>query len=234
MVEDRGSDIVDEDTAPASGPRTVLFDFDGVVLRGDAFETFVRMRLDRAPWRKLLGLALSLPLLPTVPFTRRWVNKAFIASSLVGLSEDAYHGLARAHGEMLVRQPRRFHREALMRLRRHVAEGDRVLVVTGCEEHLVTTIFAELGLDGLPILASKLRPGRLGLRVQLHNVGTRKLESLKGAGIEPPWAVAYGDSHWDLPMLREAEEAVLVNATPKWCKRVERVLGRSVTRVHWH
>jgi phosphatidylglycerophosphatase C len=234
MVEDRGSDLVDEAASPDAGPRTVLFDFDGVVLRGDAFETFVRMRLARAPWRKLLGLALSLPLLPTVPFTRRWVVKVFVASSLIGLSEDAYRELARAHGEMLVRQPRRFHREALARLRRHLADGDRVLVVTGCEEHLVRTIFAELGLDGLPILASKLRRGTLGMRVQLHNVGTRKIASLKAAGVEPPWAVAYGDSHWDLPMLREAGEAVLVNATPKWCKQVERALGRSVTRVHWH
>ncbi len=234
MDENRCIDSVADDAAPGAGPRTVLFDFDGVLMRGDAFETFVRMRLDRAPWRKLVGLALSLPLLPTLPFTRRWVNKAFIASALLGLDEDGYRAHAQAHGQMLVRQPRRFHREALTQLRRHLADGDRVLVVTGCEEYLVRTIFVELGLEGLPILASRLRPGPLGLRVALHNVGVRKLESLKGAGIEPPWAMAYGDSHWDLPMLHAAEEAILVNATPKWCKRVERTLGRSVTRVHWH
>jgi phosphatidylglycerophosphatase C len=234
MPQNRGTTAVDAAEPVIEGQRVVLFDFDGVVLRGDAFETFVRMRLDRAPWRKLLGLAMCLPLLPTMPFTRRWVNKAFISSALMGMNEDAYRDLARAHGERLVRQPRRFHREALTRLRRHLADGDRVLVVTGCEAHLVQSIFAELGLDGLPILASRLKAGPLGMRVALHNVGRRKVESLQTAGIEPPWAVAYGDSHWDLPMLREAEEAVLVNATPKWCKRVERVLGRSVTRVHWY
>lgn len=214
--------------------RMVLFDFDGVVLRGDAFESFVRTRLDRAPWRKLLGLALCLPLLPTLPFTRHWIAKAFVASVLLGLSGDDYRRLAREHGMTLVRQPRRFHREALTRLRQHLADGDHVMVVTGCEEHLVRSIFDELGLGGLPILASRLRPGRLGMRVELHNIGRRKVETLKAAGVEPPWAVAYGDSQWDLAMMREAEEAVLVNATPKWCKRVERTLGRSVTRVHWN
>jgi phosphatidylglycerophosphatase C len=45
--------------------------------------------------------------------------------------------------------------------------------------------------------------------------------------------VAYSDSSQDLPMLARAGEAVLVNATPKLCKRVEKALGRSVTRVEW-
>jgi phosphatidylglycerophosphatase C len=45
--------------------------------------------------------------------------------------------------------------------------------------------------------------------------------------------VAYSDSSQDLPMLALAAEAVLVNATPKLCKRVEKALGRSVTRAEW-
>jgi len=219
---------------PAAGRRLVLFDFDGVLMRGDAFTSLVRRRLDRSPWRKLVGLALSLPLLPTLPFTRYWVAKAFVTSALLGLSDEAYRDLARTHAGHLVRQPRRFHREALSGLRRHVAGGDHVIVVTGCEEHLVRGIFAELGLDGLPILASRLRPGRLGMRVEWHNVGRRKLETLTAAGVSPPWAMAYSDSIQDIPMLREAAEAVLVNATPQCCKRVEQALGRSVTRVHWY
>jgi len=34
-------------------------------------------------------------------------------------------------------------------------------------------------------------------------------------------------------MLALAAEVVLVNATPKLCKRVEKALGRSVTRAEW-
>ncbi|KGI76904.1 haloacid dehalogenase-like hydrolase [Oleiagrimonas soli] len=231
MHEDRGTEA---GTEAVAAQRIVLFDFDGVVLRGDAFAAFVRARLQRRRWRKWLGLSLCVPLLPTLLFTRRWAVKALIFAVLCGLREDDYRRLAQAFGVELVRQPRRFHREALTRLRQHLAEGDRVMVVTGCEETLVRSIFDELGLRDLPILASRLRSGPLGMRVQLHNVGVRKIESLQAAGVQPPWAVAYGDSAYDLPMLRAADEAVLVNASPKWCKRVERVLGRSVTRVHWH
>lgn len=232
MSENRDTGGVSAD--PSVERRTVLFDFDGVLLRGDAFAEFVRARLERARWRKGLGMVLAVPVLPTLLFTRRWVERVFIFATLAGLSEARYRELALAFGAELARQPRRFHREGLTRLRRHMAEGDRVLVVTGCEEILVRSIFDELGLRDMPLLASRLKPGRLGMRIALHNVGVYKVRSLQGAGVEPPWHMAYGDSHWDLPMLREAQEAVLVNATPKWCKKVERTLGRSVTRVHWH
>lgn len=213
--------------------RTILFDFDGVIMRGDAFAEFVRARLRRARWRLVPGLLLALPLLPTLPFTRKWVIRAFVFAVLCGLSGKAYRQLACDFGYELACQPRRFHREALTRLRGHLADGDRVMIVTGCEETLVCSIFDTLGLKGLPILASGLRSGWLGMRVQLHNIGSHKLQSLKEAGIEPPWAVAYSDSVHDLPMLRGAHEAVLVNATPKRCKHVEQALGRSVSRVHW-
>lgn len=218
---------------PPDAVCTALFDFDGVLMRGDAFGLFVRASLRRARWRYALAVLLALPLLPSLPFTRHWVVRAFVSAVLLGLSEPRYRRLAAEFGDALARQPGRFHREALTRLRRHVAEGDRVLVVTGCEETLVRSIFDALGLVDIPLLASRLKPGMIGMRVALHNVGVRKLESLRTAGVLPPWDVAYGDSVNDLPMLREAREAVLVNASPQWCKQVEQVLGRSVTRVHW-
>ncbi|MGH8126464.1 MAG: haloacid dehalogenase-like hydrolase, partial [Rhodanobacteraceae bacterium] len=60
----------------------------------------------------------------------------------------------------------------------------------------------------------------------------RKVELLAQHGIEA-WHIAYSDSRQDLPMLALAAEAVLVNATPKLCKRVEKALGCSVTRAEW-
>ena len=227
-------DVAPPTRQAARAPRTVLFDFDGVLLRGDAFALFVRARMQRARWRLLLGMLLGVPLLPTLPFTRRWVVRAFVTATLACQSERRYRQLARDFGGELARQPRRFHRDALTRLRQHQAEGDRVLVVTGCEEHLVRGIFDSLGLVDMEILASRLKPGLLGMRVSLHNVGRRKLESLRAHGVEAPWDVAYGDSVHDLAMLREAREAVLVNASPARGKRFEQVLGRALTRVHWY
>jgi len=229
--QDRGCP---DNTGPVPGVRTVLFDFDGVIIRGDAFAAFVRARLRRSRWRACLAVLLAVPLLPTLPFTRWPVARACVAAALAGLSVTAYRELACGFAAELVRQPRRFHREALTRLRRHLAGGDRVIVVTGCETTLVHAIFDELGLPGQHILASHLKPSGWGMRVALHNIGQRKLESLAKAGVAPDWDVAYGDSAHDLPMLGKAREAVLVNPSPAWCKRVEQSLGRSVTRVHWY
>ena len=212
--------------------RVVLFDFDGVLIRGDTFAMFMRDRYARVRWRKGLVLVLSPWFLLTLPFSRRRVLRSLVHLGLLGLDEARYRDLARAFAVALVRQPGRFCREGLSALRRHQAAGDRIVIVTGCEESLVRGVLAELGITDVEVLASQLRPGRLGMRSEWHNVGRRKVELLARHGIEA-WQVAYSDSSQDLPMLALAAEAVLVNATPKLCKRVEKALGRSVTRAEW-
>jgi phosphatidylglycerophosphatase C len=212
--------------------RVVLFDFDGVLIRGDTFAMFMRDRYARVRWRKGLVLVLSPWFLLTLPFSRRRVLRSLVHLGLLGLDEARYRDLARAFAVALVRQPGRFCREGLSALRRHQAAGDRIVIVTGCEESLVRGVLAELGITDVEVLASRLRPGRLGMRSEWHNIGRRKVELLARHGIEA-WQVAYSDSSQDLPMLALAAEAVLVNATPKLCKRVEKALGRSVTRAEW-
>jgi phosphatidylglycerophosphatase C len=212
--------------------RVVLFDFDGVLIRGDTFAMFMRDRYARVRWRKGLVLVLSPWFLLTLPFSRRRVLRSLVHLGLLGLDEARYRDLAQAFAVALVRQPGRFCREGLSALRRHQAAGDRIVIVTGCEESLVRGVLAELGITDVEVLASRLRPGRLGMRSEWHNVGRRKVELLARHGIEA-WQVAYSDSSQDLPMLALAAEAVLVNATPTLCKRVEKALGRSVTRAEW-
>jgi len=212
--------------------RVVLFDFDGVLIRGDTFAMFMRDRYARVRWRKGLVLVLSPWFLLTLPFSRRRVLRSLVHLGLLGLDEARYRDLAQAFAVALVHQPGRFCREGLSALRRHQAVGDRIVIVTGCEESLVRGVLAELGITDVEVLASRLRPGRLGMRSEWHNIGRRKVELLARHGIEA-WQVAYSDSSQDLPMLALAAEAVLVNATPKLCKRVEKALGRSVTRAEW-
>lgn len=216
----------------ATAPRVVLFDFDGVLVRGDTFAMFMRDRYARARWRKMLALLLSPWFLLVLPFSRRRVLRSLVRLGLLGLGEVRYRDLARAFAAALVRQPGRFCREGLGALRRHQADGDRIVIVTGCEESLVRGVLAELGVSDVEVLASRLRAGRFGMRPDWHNVGRRKVELLAQHGIEA-WQVVYSDSSRDLPMLALAAEPVLVNATPKLCKRVEKALGRSVTRAEW-
>ena len=224
--------VPDTTEVTASATRTVLFDFDGVLIHGDAFSLFMRERYERSVLRKLAVL-LALPwLLLVLPFSRQQVARSLVHIALMGLSERRYQAVAQAFAASLVRRPRQFSRDGLQALRRHQAEGDRVIVVTGCEHVLVSQILDQLGLSGIEVLASQLRPGMLGMRVKLHNLGRRKPALLAALGVKE-WHIAYSDSLVDVPMLKPAGEAVLVNGTPKLCKKMEKALGRTITRVDW-
>jgi phosphatidylglycerophosphatase C len=222
----------DAPTAADAPPRVVLFDFDGVLIRGDTFYLFVRARYARAPWRVVLALLCAPLLLAQLPFSRRVVLRTLVRVALLGLDGKRYQAVAGEFAAALVRRSRPFCRAGLRALRRHQAAGDRVLVVTGCEHVLVDAIFQQLGLTQLEVLASQLRPGWLGMRLARHNVGARKVQLLAQHGLTA-WQMAYSDSRRDVPMLRAAIEAVLVNGTPALCKKVEKALGRAITRVEW-
>ncbi|MHA6205098.1 HAD family hydrolase [Dyella soli] len=212
--------------------RTVLFDFDGVLIHGDAFYLFMRERYQRSLLRKL-AVVLALPWMAVVaPFSRKLALRSLVHIGLLGLNEGRYKAVAHAFAATLARRPRQFSRDGLQALRRHQAAGDRVIVVTGCEQVLVTHVLEQLGLAGVEILASQLRPGLLGMRVKLHNIGRRKPAQLAALGVKE-WQVVYSDSLVDVPMLKPAAEPVLVNGTPKLCKKMEKALGRTITRVDW-
>lgn len=215
-----------------AGRRVVLFDFDGVLLHGDAFYLFVRDRYARSLWRKGLALLCAPLLLLLMPFSRRWPLHVLVRIALLGLGERGYRAAADGFAMTLARRPRQFCRDGLRSLRQHQTLGDRVIVVTGCEHALVSGILRELGLSGLEVLASQLGTGWLGMRPLWHNVGRRKVQALARHGVTA-WQVAYGDSMFDVAMLKPAEEAILVNATPKLCKKVEKALGRTIRRVEW-
>ncbi len=216
----------------ASALRVVLFDFDGVLIHGDAFYLFIRDRYSSSLWRRLLALWSTPLLLPLLPFSRRLPVRVLVRIALLGLGEQRYRLAAHAFAASLARRSRHFSRDGLRNLRQHQMRGDRVIVVTGCEHTLVSSILRELGLDNLEVLASTLRPGRFGMRPLRHNVGPRKVQALAEHGVST-WHVAYGDSMYDVAMLKPAAEAVLVNGTPALCKKVEKALGRAVSRVEW-
>jgi phosphatidylglycerophosphatase C len=219
-------------TSEAASPRVVLFDFDGVLFRGDAFYLFMRERYRRSWWRWLPALLVAPLLLLLLLFSRRLPMHVLVRIALLGLGDQRYRQAAEVFAASLTRRSQQFHRDGLQVLRQHQQQGDRVIVVTGCEHTLVSGILQQLGLTHLEVLASQLRPGWLGMRVQWHNVGRRKVQALAKHGLSA-WQVAYGDSMYDVAMLKIAAEPVLVNGTPTLCKKVEKALGRSITRVEW-
>lgn len=233
MLTGDKTDVATEVGSDDDVSRTVLFDFDGVLFHGDSFSMFMRDRYQQSFWSKLLAV-LTMPWwLTCALFSRWWAARALVHVALFGMGQKRYQQLAEAFADQIVRRPRQFHRDGLQALRKHVADGDRVIVVTGCEQVLAARLLSQLGLSEVGVIGSQIKPGWSGMRIKLHNVGRRKVQSLAAQGIKS-WRVAYGDSMLDLQMLKQAREAVLVNGTPKLCKRMERAMGRSVTRVAWY
>jgi phosphatidylglycerophosphatase C len=214
---------------PTAPRRTVLFDFDGVLVRGDAFGHFLRERILASRWRHALALLvapIALPLLRThrgVPFATRvfsWISR-------VGADADVYAQQLHDFAQRLARDPAREIGDGIAALKCAHAAGDRVVVVSGNIESLVREVLANHGLADVEIVASKQEPA------PRHCIGHAKLAALARIGVLPPWDIAYSDSLLDLPILRHARRAVLVNARPRLREEVARRLGREPEHVHW-
>lgn len=213
----------------------VLFDFDGVLFKGDSFAAFLRDRCKRQWWR----VALASPLLVVAsPFvlvrrTRPRTMNFLVRLALLGTSMPRYRRLAQDFGSALARDARHFSRPALEALNAHRHQGARVIIVTGSEETLARAMLDGLGLPEVELVASTLAPGRLGPRVGVHNVGFQKAHQLRLRGVRAPWDVAYGDSFADLDMLAAARSAVLVNPDRALLARMSSRLKHRLSVIEW-
>jgi phosphatidylglycerophosphatase C len=209
-----------------SDPRVVLFDLDGVLTRRDTFETLVVRRLRTSRWR----LAAAVPALPLLTLTARhpeWrgrVSRHLVRLALRGLSLDQARDLAIATGAEFARTPAWLNQELVERARGHLAEGDRVLVVTATEEHLARTLLDAVGLADVELVASGLARVAGGVGLRPHAYGRGKLRALRDRGVPLPWAVLYTDSLADEPVMRHVEEVVLIDPSPSLVRRTRRRL----------
>lgn len=222
-------------TSNLDAQRLVLFDFDGTLLHGDAYTMFIRAQYRRAWWRGLLVLPVA-PVLLAISLTHRGRHaaaRAMVRLALLGTDERDYRARAEDFGRELARDSRLFSRLGISTLRRHMHAGDRVLVVTACEETLACAILDELGLGAIELVASQLVRGRWGWRVGVHNIGAEKLRQLALRGVSPPWDLAISDSLADLPILVAARAGILVNPDRRTLKRVSARLGTRLSVAEW-
>lgn len=206
---------------------TVLFDFDGTLVRGDCAAAWLRGQLRSHPLRRIAA-GLSFPFLaPGFAWWRSaWLPASFYTwLATVGCTQEA---LAESREDFLrdcaARRDELLIAPAVRRLHAHLAAGDPVVIVTGAEASLARELWQALGQPDVPVVGSTVKPafgGWIGLE---HTVGPRKIVALAREGIRPPFAAVYSDSARDLPLLCETARPVLVLPDRRSLARVHKRL----------
>jgi phosphatidylglycerophosphatase C len=200
-----------------------------VLLGGDATTLFLHGRLRRSP-RRLAPLLLAAPLLipgAVVPQLRPLAARAMTRLAVGGRGDSDVEAVAEAYEEALTRKPEAAVAEAIARVHAHRADGDLVVVATGCEEVLARGYLRAIGLGDLDVV------GSTGAIPPRRAIGGAKVGMLVERGWPPPWRAVYSDSVSDLPLFAGTPRPVLVNAGEDDARTVERVLGRRPEVVSW-
>jgi phosphatidylglycerophosphatase C len=211
---------------------TIVFDFDGVLLRGDSFAGYLRWRT-RARRTRVLAALPVLPLLPLMqhPRTLPWAARVFTRALTLGLDRTRFEAEIDAFCPIWLAAEHRINTALVERLRAHVAAGDRVFVVSGTAQYLLDGLLHRLGIRGVIAIGTSVEFGRTGLYAIRHTYGVTKIAVLAEHGVVPTWAVSYSDSYADLPILAAAQRAVLVEPSAAHERLLRDALGARVELV---
>lgn len=214
----------------------VVFDLDNTLVFGDSFSEFNRYLIRRSWWRTTLALLLAPAalLLLAFPATRLTGISVFVWCGTVGTSELELFRLMDVHlVQRFEGHPALICRKAVESLLSHQENGARILIATGCVAALAERVCRRIGVGGLEIVGSSLRPGYGGWVAERHCFGATKVQLLAKRGVTVPWGWTYTDSSFDLPILEGAKNRVLVNPTPADQSRVMTALNGDVEVVRW-
>ena len=208
-----------------------VFDLDGTITRHDTLMPFVLGCLWRKPWR--LPRLLVLPPLALSYLLHRDRGRfkgALIRATIGGLPRAWLEAYAAGFVPRLLR--RGLFAEALRAIAQHRARGDRLVLMSASIDLYVPLIAGALGFAQTICTQVRWNPdGTLDGRLATANChGEEKRRCLQALiALQPPQQLyAYGNSGSDLPHMRLASHAYLVNGP-------NRLIGSSSTieAVHW-
>lgn len=192
--------------------KVAAFDFDGTLTRKDTLLEFIKFACGRG--RFYGGFLLYSPMLVAykLGLYPNWKAKQRLFSHFFG--GMPYKEFARLGEEFSAEIDRMVRAETLETLKRHVAEGAKVYVVSASIEEWVRPWCVRQGVE--KVLATKIevtKEGRVSGRFLTPNCyGAEKVRRLQAA--EPHRAAyylyAYGDSRGDKELLDYADEGHLV------------------------
>lgn len=214
----------------------VVFDFDLTLTRWETASRFFKCLLRRQPWR-MAGVLLALPVLAplwALPRTRHLPVRFAVWMATFGRSHETLARLAVAHADEVFAGPDPvFLPQGVERLRHHLAQGDEVVIATGCWEPLARALLEREGLKDVPLVASTLRSCLGGWVSERHCLGENKIPMLAERGYPPPWRVAYTDHRADLPLLRNSEQWYLISPELKCLRLIEEAMAAKAEILPW-
>ena len=206
----------DRTGAPGSS-RTAVFDLDGTLLAGDSTAAWLRMLL-LSSWLRCTAAAITLPaclFLIWFPGSRRIGASVLLWIATLGYDQNAIAKSIEAFVKRFEQGERslRWHEDGLKAMNRHIAAGDRVLVVTAAPVWLAERLLASR--TDVTVLGSTLARCWGGWVIEHHCHGKEKCRTLEQSGYGTAWDYAYTDSYDDAPLLAAAgKRGFIVNARP--------------------
>ncbi|WP_371480780.1 HAD family hydrolase [Kitasatospora sp. NBC_00315] len=130
-----------------------------------------------------------------------------------------------------------FHRPGVQALRRHLAAGDQVVLVSGSFFPCLDPIARHLGAQEALGTPQLIADGRLTGEVSHPMIGAAKGRSVRAwartHGLDPARCSAYGDHSTDLELLRAVGHPVVVGDDPVLLAEVARTGGGRLAGVGW-
>ncbi len=201
----------------SSSTQLAVFDLDGTLLAGDSTAAWLRM-LICSSWLRCSVTAITLPIcLVLVWFSasRRIGASVLLWIATVGYDQEALLKSIEAFVKRFERGERsiRWRNDGVKALDRHLAAGDRVLVVTAAPAWLAERLLATR--TDVRVLGSALASCCGGCLIGHHCYGKEKCRKLEQNGYGTTWDYAYTDSYDDAPLLAAAgKHGFVVNARP--------------------
>jgi phosphatidylglycerophosphatase C len=199
-----------------------VFDLDKTLLSADSTAVWMRGLLQASPLRMAAALVALLPVLLLLkPTSTRGVGaSALLWIATFGLDDVALKGNIDAFAAKFERGSRslRWFDDAIAKVREHVAQDDRVIVVTAAPQWLAERLLSSVD-SKVEVIGSSLRRAGRGWVIERHCRGNEKCRMLAEAGHGDTWRWAYSDSDEDAPMLSRAKDAFLINANERIRRR---------------
>lgn len=220
---------------PDSTPIAV-FDLDGTLLAGDSTVAWVRMLL-LSSWVRCIAAVIALPAcLPLLwfPASRRIGASILLWIATLGFDQNAIVQSIEAFAKRFEKGEcaLRWRNDGLAAIDRHLAAGDRVLVITAAPVWLAQRL---LGFrTDIPVLGSTLARRWGGWIVEDHCHGQNKCRTLEQNGYGTAWDYAYTDSYDDAPLLAAAgKHGFIVNARPGVVARLTARGQSRISQLRW-